>query len=185
MGTEEQAIDLRSEPGAPLEVVDLVSDAETCSDADSIVDLTLTPRRRRKRRQHKDRRKDWTADNLAPGVGEERGPAYVYVLENDRSHVYTGSWRDATGTHAARAAADAIASAHNSGTRRSTKFMGPWTVKCLVGPFMTRSAAFKFESLVKSRGSKKGLAPKVKAAHRAVLGARPPKAARGVRVEVF
>ena len=130
-----------------------------------------------------DRRKDWAEDNLAPGVGEERGPAYVYVLANDQGRVYTGSWRDATRVRAACAAADAIASAHNSGTRRSTKFMGPWTVKCLVGPFMTRSAAFKFESLVKSRGSKKGIASKVQAARRAVLGARPPEAAQDVRVE--
>ena len=178
-----------------VSVIDLIS----VSDDGSIVDLTLTPVRPRrapprrttspkktkKSKKMSNQSKDWECHNLDAGVRTNRGPAYVYVLESTQGDVYTGSWRDATCKLAMRAAADTIATEHNSGSRRSTKNKAPWAVKCLVGPFITRSAAFKFESLVKSRGSRRGLGPKIKAARRAVVSAHPAVAATYVRVEGF
>lgn len=180
MASSDAAIDLRSEEESPVEVevMDLMSESGKSSDG-SIVDLTLprTPVRRPRRRrrvQHAGQPKNWERHNLDAGVASDRGPAFVYVLQNATGSVYTGEWTKPL-RMPKTSTAHAIAAQHNVGTRASTKNKGPWTVKCLVGPFMSRTAALKFERLVKARGRAAGLDSKIKAARHALLRADPPR----------
>ena len=151
--------------GADVDLVDLVSDSDESDD--SIVDLTGGPpirvvhpstpshASRRRRRTAAKNRNDWEAEDARSyGV-----PHYVYVLENDSGKVYTGCTAKTTNAE--------IAADHARGLRASTRRLqktGRFRVSFRVGPFRNRTAAHRFECLVKRRGSAKGSKPKAQAA---------------------
>ena len=116
---------------------------------------TAPPTPSRSRRKHSRLNKDWVA---ACATTPRDGPAFVYVIHSERhDRVYVGMTTDGD--------EDAIAAAHDRGTRGSTRGKGPWRVKLLVGPFPTRTAAMRFERVVKHRGRAAGLGPKIRAAY--------------------
>ena len=166
---------------------------------DSIVDLTLpasggcsggcadsvsraaraapsTPSKKppKKNASHATHRKDW--EGLPPDVPRRR--AYVYVIENLKGSIYTGA-------HVAKgdAVAEEVARAHNAGLRRSTRRRRPWTVKVLVGPFAARTAALRFERVVKA--ARGGPTAKAAAARAALRRAKDARAVAGIAVKVL
>ena len=169
---------------ADVDLVDLVSDSDESDD--SIVDLTggppirvvhpSTPSRasRRRRRTAAKNRNDWEAEDARSyGV-----PHYVYVLENDSGKVYTGCTAKTTNAE--------IAADHARGLRASTRRLqktGRFRVSFRVGPFRNRTAAHRFECLVKRRGSAKGSKPKAQAAALALAQSLTAKKMDGVQVK--
>mmetsp|Transcript_21869 Transcript_21869/g.67304 ORF Transcript_21869/g.67304 Transcript_21869/m.67304 type:complete len:302 (-) Transcript_21869:69-974(-) len=135
---------------------------------------TLTPsKRRRPRRKQSEKRLDWDADDVH--FRDLTSATFIVYVLCSKGRVYTGS--------SSRNPEDVVR-AHNAGTRWSTKGRGPWTLAFHVGPFRNRQAAARFESLVKKRGSSRGVEPKAAAAHRALRAASPGLAEEdGVRVQ--
>lgn len=111
------------------------------------------PSRKVRKVKHGARRKDW--DDVAIESGG-RHKAFVYIIENVSGAVYTGSAEDPW----------ARLRAHNAGRTRSTRSKSPWRLAVVVGPFISRTAASRFESLVKQGGG--GVSSKVLAAERAL-----------------
>ena len=193
-------IDCCSEESSIVDLTRPAADASE-SEEDSVVDLTLpaaaaaeepssaaraapsTPSKKKRppakkkkveKAKHATHRKDW--EGLPPDV--PRREAYVYVIENLKGSIYTGA-------HVAKgdAVAEEVACAHNAGLRRSTRRRRPWTAKVLVGPFAARTAALRFERVVKvARG---GPTAKAAAARAALRRAKDARAVAGIAVKVI
>lgn len=115
---------------------------------------TVTPPKKRKTK-HRHRRADWDAEDLQTD-SDVSDASYVYVLENERKGVYTGSCKHPV----------ARLHQHNNGDTPSTRRGRPWRLAAVIGPFGGAVAASRFESLVKQGGA--GLGPKVRKAQRAI-----------------
>lgn len=109
------------------------------------------PTKRARTVKHRCRRIDWTEAN-----GAANRASFVYIIKNDAGAVYTGSSRDPR----------TRLRDHNSGGTRSTRNGRPWRLAVVIGPFQSRTAATRFESLVKRGGA--GVSLKVVAANRAL-----------------
>lgn len=125
---------------------------------------------RKRKRKHKDKRRDWDADGVRFRAPR---PSLVYVLVNSSGRPYVGS--------TAKCAHQLVLD-HNKGSRRSTRGRGPWTMALSIGPFRNPTAASRFETLVKVKGSSKGLDSKFAAAEAALHSSPDLMLEDGIRV---
>jgi predicted GIY-YIG superfamily endonuclease len=112
---------------------------------------------KKRRRKHSESRIDWLGAHLNCPT-DERETSSAYIIEN-AGKPYVG--------HTKRVFTVRLAE-HNSGNGgKYTKSIGPgWKMALVVGGFNCKTAASRFESLVKKRGAKAGVQPKIDAAVR-------------------
>ena len=109
--------------------------------------------------KHKDRIDNWQDSCLWEGINDEK-QAHVYVLQNDCDEVYTGASSQKPSVRLSQ---------HSRGIVKSTKRVRrgkapEWRHAVLITGFRSRTAAQRFEAVIKKRGRAAGVKSKYDAA---------------------